>query len=110
MRAAPVTGLAANSRYHFTLVVFVEAKVFFIDFSRHGIHMAGHVFFRFGVAGKVQVVVRAVGIWGMTKITFNAQGGLPAIHRAVQLVMADILWQNLQIFFWRFVILGGSDG
>lgn len=108
VRAAPVACLTADSSYH-TLVVTIEFKVFFIDFSRHSIHMAGHVFFWFGVAGEVEVMRSAVGGGGMTKITFNAQGGLPAVHGAIQLVVSDILRQNLQISLRRLLVFSRTD-
>ena len=108
MRASPVAGLATDSCHH-GLVILVEAKVFFIDFSRHGIHVAGHTFFWFGVTGEVQVVRGAVGGWGMTKTAFNAKGRLKGLHGTVQGIVADIPWQYLQISLRRLGIFSGTD-
>lgn len=91
MRAAPVTGHTGDGWDHYALIVLIEIKVFLVDFSCHGEHVTGNILFRFCITGEVQVMVRTVSGRGVTEIAFDAQCGLPAIHRAVQLVMADIL-------------------
>ncbi len=97
MRIAAMTGHAGNSR-DLPLLIFIEMKVFFIDLGCHLKHLTGDVLFGFGVAGKIQVMRSAVGGGSMTEITFYTQGGLPAVHDLVQVLVADVLGQDFQVF------------
>jgi hypothetical protein len=110
MRTAPVTGHATDGRDCRAFIVFVETKIFLVDFSGHIVHMTGDIFFRFGVAGEVEVMIAAIGRRGMTKVAFNAQCGFPAIHDLVQIIMADILRKYFQVSLFGLVIVLGPDG
>jgi hypothetical protein len=92
MRVAPVTGHTGDGRDR-ALVILVEFEIFLVDFACHDEHSTGHILFRFGIAGEVKMMVRAVGGRCVTKIAMYPQGGLPGIHDLVQIVMADILWK-----------------
>lgn len=97
MRTAPVAGHAGDRGDHRALLIFVHAEIFFIDLAGHAEHMTGDILFGFVIAGEIQVMGGAVLGKGMAEITFNAQGGLPVIHDLVQLFVADILGEDLQI-------------
>lgn len=105
-----MAGDAGNCGNAIPLIVFIEAEIFLIDLSGHLVHMAGDILFRFRIAGEIQVVRSAVGGGGMTEIAFYAEGGLPGIHRLLQVVMADIFWQYFEIVFGRFGIILWADG
>jgi hypothetical protein len=111
MRASPVAGHTADGGGHFAFTVFiilVEAKIFFVDPCGHPEHVTGGVLFRFVIAGKIEMTGGAVFAGCMAKAAFNSKGCLPGVHHLVQVIMADILWQNFQVSFW-FVILW-ADG
>ena len=95
MRTAPVTGYAGNGRDDIAFIVFVETKVFLVDSTGHLVHMTGDVLFRLGITGEIEMMRRAVGRRRMTKITLHTQGGLPAVHYFVQVLVTDVLWQDL---------------
>ena len=90
MRASPVTGHTADRGDSCTFIIFIKAKIFFIDLTRHSKHMAGDILFRFGIAGKIQAMGIAIGRRCMTKTTFDTQGSFPTVHYFLQIVMADI--------------------
>jgi hypothetical protein len=57
----------------------------------------------------------------MAEVAFDAEGVFPSVHRLYQIVMADALWQDLEVHLWRFVVRrthgghsyhhqGGEDG
>ena len=92
MSAAAVAGDTGNGRDDLTLFVLIKAKILFIDLRRHLKHMAGDVFFRFGVAGEIEVMGGGVGC--VAEITFYAQGGLPVIHDLIQVLMTDVLRED----------------
>ena len=108
MRTAMVTSHTGHRRDGIAFVVLVEAKILFIDLRRHLEHMAGDVFFRFGIAAKIQVVRAAVRGRSMTKITFHAQRGFPTVHDLVQVFMTDVFGKDLEISFW--LIVRGTGG
>jgi len=101
-----MTGHAADGRHNNALFVFIKAEIFFVDLRRHLEHMAGDLFLRLGIAGKIQSVGSAVLGRSMTEITFYSQSGFPVVHDLVEVFMADVLWQDLQIPFWPVVIPG----
>ena len=103
MRAPVMTGHTSDRRYG-TLVVLVEMEEFFIDLLAHLVHVTGDILFRFGVAGEVEVMRGAVGGRRVTEVAMDAKRLFPRIHRFVEIVMTDILWQHFQISLWRFVI------
>ena len=102
MRIAPMTGHTGNGRNNYTFVVFVEAKIFFVDLTGHLVHMTGNILFRFGIAGKIEMMIRAVRRRRMTKITLYSQCSFPTIHDLIQIFVTDILRQDLQIL-WPFL-------
>jgi hypothetical protein len=108
MWAAPVARHAGNRSDCCAFIILIEAKIFFVDFSGHPEHMTGDILFRFGVTGKIKVMRGAVSGSGVTKVTMNAQCGFPTIHDLIQIVMADILWQHLQVSLIRLIIIPGS--
>ena len=108
MRAAPVARDAGDDGDRRTFIILSEAKIFLVDPTGHLVHMTGDILFRFGVAGEIQVMRSAVGGWGVAEITFYTQGGLPAVHDLIQVVMADILWQHLEILWAIFLRAGGG--
>ena len=113
MGTSPVTGITGDGRDHCPLIIFVvlvEAKIFLVDFCSHLEHMTGGGLLRFVIAGKIQVTGGAVFGGGMTKIAFDAQRRIPAVHYLVQVIMADIFWQYFQVPFFWFVILGTDRG
>jgi len=93
----------------FALVILAEAEIFFIDLGRHLEHVTGDVFFRLGIAGKVQAMRCAVGGRCVTEVTFHAQRGFPIVHDLVEVFMADVFGQDLQVFVVGLLV-GGTGG
>ena len=91
MWTSPVTGHTADRGDSCTFIIFIKAKIFFVDLTRHPEHMAGDVLFRFGIAGKIQAMGIAVGRRRVAETTLDTQCSLPTIHHFFQIVMADIL-------------------
>ena len=60
VRIPPVAGDTGDRRNGFTLVVFVEAKIFLVDLTGHPEHMTGDLFLGFCIACKVEPVRSAV--------------------------------------------------
>ena len=108
MRIAPMAGHAGDGREHVALIVLVEAKEFLVDPTGHLVHMAGDVLFRLGVAGEIQMMGRAVCGRRMTETAFYTQCCFPAIHDLIQIFVADVLWQDLQILRPLFRWAGGG--
>lgn len=79
------------------LVILVEAEIFLIDLRRHFEHMAGNIFFGFCIAAEIQVMRGGICRRGMAKVAFHAQCGFPAVHDLVQVIMADVLGEDLEI-------------
>lgn len=104
-----VTGHTGHDRDHIALVVLTIFKIFLVDLVGHEEHMAGDVFLRFCVAGKVQMVVGTVGRPGVAEVAVYAKCGFPGIHRFIEVVVTDIFWQDLEVPFGRFVV-GGPHG
>ena len=104
-----MAGDAADRGNDGAFVVLIEAKIFFVDLTGHLEHIAGNIFFRLGIAGKIQTMGSAVGGGSMTKSTFYTERSLPAIHHLFQVVVADVLWQYFQISF-GLIVLGTRRG
>jgi len=94
----------------FALVILIEAEIFFVDLGCHLEHVTGDVFFRLGVAGKVQVMGGAVGGGCVTEVTFYAQGGFPAVHDFAQVFIADVFGEDLQVFMMGLFVRGAGGG
>ena len=112
MRVSAMAGDAADRGNDVAFLVLIKAKIFLVDLSGHLIHTAGDIFFRLGIARKIQVMTRAVRRRGVTETAFYTERLAPAIHHFFQVVVADILWQNLEIVFGLFVLRaeGGQAG
>jgi hypothetical protein len=109
VRVSAVAGDTADRGDDVTFLVLIKAKIFLVDLSGHLKHAAGNIFFRFGVAGEIQMMAGAVRRRGVTEAAFYTKCLAPAIHHFFQVVVADILWQNLKIVFGLFV-LGAKGG
>jgi hypothetical protein len=107
MRTSPVTGDTADRWDSCPFVIFIEAKIFFVDLSSHAKHMAGDVLFRFGIAGEIEAMRSAVGRRSVAETTLNPQRSFPAVHHFFQIVVTDIFGQYFQISFW--LIVCGAD-
>jgi len=94
----------------FALVVLIEAEIFFVDLGRHLEHMTCDVFFRLGIAGKVQVMRGTVGGGRVTETAFHAKGGFPAVHDLAQVFVADVFGKDLQVFMVGFPVRGTGGG
>ena len=101
-----MAGHAGDGGNRVAFVVLFEGKVFFVDPTGHLVHMTGNIFFRLGIAGKIELVGSTVCGGGMTKITFYPKGGFPPVHYLFQIVMADVLGQHLEIMFGLWIVLG----
>jgi hypothetical protein len=104
MWVSPVAGHAGDGGHHVAFFILIEVEIFFVDLSCHFKHMTGHFFFRFGIAGEIQSVGSAVIRGGVAEITFYAQGGLPVAHDLVQVFVADIFRQDLEVPFRLFIV------
>ena len=109
MGAAVVTGHAGDGRDQRTASILIHSEKFLVDPGSHFVHVAGDILFRFCVARKIEVVVRAVGGRRMAEVAFDAQGVLKFIHRLVQVIVADIFGKYFEISFGRLVV-GGAHG
>ena len=94
-----MTGHATDDGYRCPFIVFGEAEIFLVDLPCHFVHMTGDVLFRFGVTGKIKMVRGAVRGWGMAEITMYTQRILPAVHDLIQVFMADILREDLEVLW-----------
>src|ERR1700683_2572158 len=103
-----VTGNTAYGRYGLPPVVLIKIKKLFIDFCCHKHHVPGNILLLFLIACKIEVMVRSILIRGMTKVAFYPQSRFKTIHHFIQIIMADILRENLQVFIFWGVLRCGS--
>jgi hypothetical protein len=97
MRTSVVAGHTFNRWNHLTLIVFIEAEIFLVDFCGHPHHAACDIFFGFFVAGKIQVMTCTVFRRGMAEITFYTQCHFEIIHDLIQVFHTDVLRQDFQV-------------
>ena len=110
MCAAAMAGHTGDGWDHRAFVVFIEAEIFFIDLARHAEHVPCDVLFGFCIAGEIQVMRGAVCGGCVAEVATNAQGGLPLVHDVVEVLIADVLWQDLEISFVRLFVGKGCAG
>ena len=103
-----MAGYAADGRYGVPFVILIEAKIFFVDLSSHTHHVPGNILFRFFIAGKIQVVGGTVLRSDMAEITFYTEGCFEATHHLIEIFVADVLGQDLEIPFWFLIQRFGS--
>ena len=110
MRVAAMAGHAGDGGDGFALVILIKAEILFVDLGCHFEHVAGDIFFRLGIAGKVQVMGGAVGGGCVTEVTFYAQRGFPVVHDLVEVLMADVFGEDLQVFMVGLLVRGAGSG
>ena len=103
MRAAAVTSHTMDGRDHDALIVFIKAKIFFVDPAGHLEHVPGDVFFRLGIAGEIQLVGAVLG-GSMTETAFHTQRISPTPHDMMKTIVAYIPGQDLQVSFWLILL------
>ena len=97
MGIAAMAGHTGDGWNDIAFIILIKAEVFLIDLCRHLKHVAGDLFFGLGVAGKIQPMGGAVIGRGMAEITFHGQCGCPVVHDLVQVFMADVFGQDLEV-------------
>jgi hypothetical protein len=108
MWIAPMAGHAADGGDDRAFVIFIEAKIFLVDLTGHLVHMTGDILLRFGIAGEIEMMRGAVGRWRVAKAALHPQRRFPAVHDLIEIFVADVLWQDLQILRSRFRWTGGG--
>ena len=97
MGIAAMAGHTGDGWNDIAFIILIKAEVFLIDLCRHFKHVTGDLFFGLGVAGKIQPMGGAVIGRGMAEIAFHGQCGCPVVHDLVQVFMADVFGQDLEV-------------
>ena len=107
---AVVAGIAGNGHDLVTICILARFEIFFVDLACHFEHVTGDVFFRLGIAGEVQAMGSAIGGGCVAEVTFYAQRGFPVVHDLIQVFVADVFGQDLQVFVMGLFVCGSGGG
>ena len=78
------------------------AEIFFIDTPGHAYHASGNILVLIFIACKVKFF--GVGFaFSVAKTALYAEGSLKSFHDELQLILANVLIQHLQILKFRFL-------